>query len=444
MAVKSIGCQMGKLLPSGMTAVVMSLSNADAILSIGGKNHTITMTTKFCDDRNTFGAVNGDGVDNHVCYIGIKVLTGLSPLTKYDWSIVQGSNTDSGFQYTAAATKQSRVAIASSTCLNLTHDNAGGLTGYNFLRSYIDEPANPPVLANCHQDDICYADGAFSGITAGAANSQGKEFTDGEWSPSATPTQTRPAYDWGLYYASWFGILEPFYNIGDEETPRMTAGLDEDFQYCLARMAFVPSAGDHEYGNNLGWKVTAGLALADVPNPYHHTTDGFNGKGLQAWNECMQYLQGTSIDSVASNTKHFMIDFGGGLRYIALDATTNAVYGVSVYGNQQQLDALNQVDGSAYWYNIAAPAGGCRTAGAVNAYPTYNTYVDTISGALPVSYKNEGYVQAEFDRMWRSTEQTPKSLMDSEYGNGAMGMAYLTRGDWHQSLWCRWTASAEI
>lgn len=444
MPVKSISCQMGALTPTGMTAVILSHSSAAATLSINGQNYPIDMTTAFGNDRNADGAGADIAGDTHVCYIGSQIITGLEPLTSYSWTVTQGENSDSGNHRTSTTSKATKIAVALATCFNLT--DSVDANGWAFLRQYIDNAENPPLLAVLHVDDICYADGAFSGIQANAFNSQGKEFTDGLIIPGTSMTYTQ--YDYSLYYAAWFGILDAFYNTSDTEqaNPLLTAGLDEDMQYVRSRTAFMPSAGDHEYNNNLGW----GVPMNDYPNGYHHTgindgtgtavSDGnYDGRGLLTYNAVMQPLSGTSAQNRDTNAKHWYADFGS-FRYIAMDGTTNAVQNVTVYGNDQIDDVLDLFDGSVWWTCVGAPAMGCRASGSANAYPSYAAWLQSeYDISYQVKYKNESFVQSEHDRLWRNTGQTPKAILDNSFGNGTMGMAFMARGDWHNSIWARWS-----
>lgn len=446
MFVKPVSCRMGSLLTNGMTAVIMSLDNTNVTLNIGGQSFTVDMSTKFADDRNVAGAGPDLNGDTHVCYIGTQIITGLNQLTKYKWTATQGVNVDTGYQWTSTNKKASHIAIAPATCLNMSRDL--DITGFAYLKHYIDTPENPPLLAMPHTDDICYADKAFSGVIGAASNSQGKQFTGGVLISGTSNTYTQ--YDYGLFYAAWFGILEPFYNTTDinKESPLLTAGLEEAMQYVLSRLAFIPSAGDHEYNNNLGW----GVSMNDYPNGYHQTgindgtgdavTDGnYDGHGLLVYNQCMEPLQGSTDGFSDTISKHHFTIFGG-LLYFTMDATTRAIKNTRLYDTVQITDALNKIDGSQWFTMFGVPASGCRPGNATNAYPNYETYVNSLPGLAQVKYKNENFVQAEYDLMWRDTGNTPPSLMANDFSNGVMGMAFMVRGDWHQPGWFRWTAPA--
>ena len=431
MPLKNISCQMGALTESGMTAVILAHSNADATLTINGVDYPVAMTTEFGGDRASPDPSGG----SHICYIGTQVITGLSALTEYPWIVTQGADSHVGTQTTSTLSKAAKVAVALTTCFYLTSEL--DVNGFTFLRHYIDTPTNPPLLAILHSDDICYADGGFGTQHTNIINSQNKQSTGGG----------DTEYDYALFYASWFGILDTFYDVADTgfETPLLEEGLTDDMQYVLSRTAFMPSAGDHEYDNNLGW----GVPMNTYPNAYHKTgalsgtglalTDGnYDGVGLATYDDCMKPLQGASaVDTANENTKLWSADFGS-FRYIAMDATTYSVKNVTVYGIPQINDAISKVDGTQWWHCFSMPISGCRAGN--NGYPTYSAWVDALGIPYQTAYKNENFVLAEHNRMWRDTGQTPKALMDNSFSNGVMGMSFIARGDWHQGLWCRWTA----
>lgn len=427
MPVKNISARMGALTPNGCEFVILSMVSDAATLTVDGVDYAITMTTKLGNDR-TGADANGD---THACYFATQTIIGLTAFTNISWSLVQGSNTDSGSFYTAPDVKNSKFSLCTGTCFNSGGNWGDEVSAWDLLRDYIDNNPEFPMLACLFSDDIYYADGAFS-ASANAENAQGKTFQT-----SIALNGDRPEYDYALHYASWFGIMDTFYEAADTEhvTPKLSAAQSTAFQYCMSKMAFMPQWGDHEFSNNIAW--SGGVALNSYPNPYHQTgatadafnDGGYDGKGLNTYNDVMLPLQGTSAQDADTHSNHWYSDFGC-FRYLSFDPITAAVNAVSVYGEPQMDDMLNLADGG-QWFTFVGNSGVAgRDTPAYDAQYTY------------YNYKDENYIESEYKYLWTNDGQSPLSFMDNPNTNGVMGSLVMTRGDWHSGAWYYWKAPA--
>jgi len=414
MPVKPIGITVGALDKTSCNIVVWSLTGTDTILTVNGVDYTVAMQ-KLGNDRPT----PDNAGETWACYYGVQPVTGLNPFTQYNATAVQETKIYSVNFRTLPANNSSKFSLSFTTCFAPNNGGSTGTTAYSFL-SWYRKNTDYPMLAMIHTDDVYYADGWF-GAKAGDNNTQGK-VKYANRSASNTP---QPQYDYGLCYAMWAGILEPFtsvnFPVGAEV---MSTALTPAFQDCVDNMAFMPAWGDHEFQNNLGW--TGGPALTTVPNGYHQTLNGFDGNGLLVWKAIMTPLQGKPINAepyaldIVSN--HWYQDFGC-LRVVVADSVTNAIATTQLYGANQIKDILETVNRGSQWFtNFARPAGAGR-------------------GGTP-GYKDENYIASEYDRLYLSTGLMPPSFMDNPKTNGLIGGFWTTRGDWHGAYWSYWDQPA--
>jgi len=450
---KDLSLRFGALTDDGFTIVVMSRSSDVVTISCDAFADLPVTMGIFGDGRSIPDA----GGESHVSYYGTITITGLDELALYTVTGTQGSFTDVIYPRTKTSRRDAHIAIAPVTCMapSITKSANGPngktdayfeVTSYDFYKTYIDDPSNPPLLAATHFDDIYYADGSF-GIEAATWNNEGKTTDPGDsvWGGS---DDGRAVYSWSLLYAIWFGLFSEFYNLGtdpDKTKPLGTAAMNESVQYCLARMGFMPQVGDHEFYNNCNWKgdpngnYLTGIAQGTdrLPNALHATANGFDGKGWTVYKEIMRPLQGTPLDGIGDETNGngWYCDFGP-MRMISPDGTTfgsrdwdNDVQ-VAVYGNTQINYMLQLGEDEPKQFTVV---GNSATAG--RGFPQAFKDIEGYPG-----YKNENWVIAEYNMLWLTKDNTPRSLMDNPYTNGLLGQTVMFRGDSHYACAMYWSA----
>lgn len=405
---KSLQVVFGKSRKDSAQAVVFSLSNEDVTLTVNGRTYTVSMSV-VGNDRP-----ENDAADvQHLGYIGVQLVS-VDEYTQIKWTAEQGQNSDSGDFHSNGGVHDDGW-IACSSCFN-SDANEGALwyptNAYSFLMAY-KERNTIPMLGLVHQDDIFYPNGGpVSSASDGATSAQGKTIYN---ATADTPYTFRPEYDYALFYFTWANILDDF------DTNEMKgASSNKDWQKLLNSTCFMPQWGDHEFENNY-WSIRT---LA-VPNYFHQTTDGYDGAGLNAYNDIMMHLQGNQIRDEAgandTNANHWYVDFCG-IRLISTDEVTNGEFGVANLGLNQITDILDKVNSPIPFKVICTSMFG-------NPRPE-----ESYSSSRQNYYKDEGIVKAEYDRLWNDDSASPDSIMKSPYSNGMLGNSILIRGDWHGAI----------
>ena len=402
---KNLQVVFGNLGKTSATAVAYSKSATAISLIVNGKSFPITMAAVGAD--RPANDANGEIIAG---YVGAVNVTGLEPYTLQEWSATQSSDTDSG-SFTTNGTRGQNCSIAVTTCFSST-DNYGGLNAWQFLEAYMKQTPEYPMMSIVHLDDIFYADGALSAAQDGDSCAQGKTINSISWAGGA-----KAEYDYACWYLTWANILDGWDNGLD------AAEANPSWEYCLTHTCFMPQWGDHEIANNI-WEVD----LTSVPNPFHETLNGYDGKALNVYNAMMKPLQGTAAQNADTEANHWYADFCG-IRVIAPDPITKSVPTVAMYGANQITDLLNTVDSQQPFKLMANPAMSGRIA-------------DDSLVANTNNYKSENFVRTEWDRVYVESGKTPKSLMDNPQTNGQVGNMVVTRGDWHSGLAYHYSAPA--
>ena len=448
---KIVGARFGALTPTGFTVVVMSRTSGDVTVSGEGipDQSPVTMTI-IGDDRTGLD----DGGEGFIGYYGVLAVSGLQPFTDYTVTVAQGGNTDILYPTTLPSVKAAKFAIAPTTCMAPTTslpfgsgDTYKGVSSYDFYKTYIDNPNNPKLIANPHVDDVYYADGSFGNNKTISSNAEGKR----EDSSVFTYNNDRSKYNYALMYGLWFGIFSEFYADSDtgHEKPWSDAAMQPAVQYCLARMAYMPQIGDHELYDNVNWQ-SDGNAQANgagevgnfagtdlVPNPLHATVGGFDGNGWSVYAELIKPLQGTTLD-VGETDNGWYTDFGC-LRWLCPDPVTKATRDYNdtdtqqtVYGSAQINNMLQLAEDDPNWFTMVGnPAIAGRG---------YQSFADVAGNP---GYKHENFCLSEYNQLYLTAGNTPRSLMDNPYTNGTMGcLVGVVRGDWHVAPVLHWSAPA--
>ena len=399
--------------------------------------------TKVGDDRTTADQ-NGD---LFAFWHGTMQISGLNPDTEYVVRGVQSTRSYQIYPRTLPDNKGSKIAIAPATCFAPRMTREDGVTGFDMLKAYMQNPDNPRVYVIPWLDDIYYAAGGHTNIDAGMVNAEGKIY-DSEATGVFNSKNERLQYGYAINYGIWFGIFSAFYSTADtgKTDPRADAALSPAFQWVMDRVAFMPQWGDWEFWQNINWNNSSlGANTTDqFPNAFHKTDPalggGWDGNAYLTYKQLMMPFQGTAIKdeagSLDTEANHWYADFGA-MRWIALDPITQARRDytndiqTAAFGNNQIDDALNVIDSGDQWFTgVGNPAVAGR------GYPTFST----VSGNP--GYKSEQDVIAEYNRLWLNSGQTPKSIMDNSKSNGRMGSAVMFRGDWHIAPWLYWSAPA--
>lgn len=218
-----------------------TLVDSDVSLSISGGTAV--------DSGRTDRHADGDYIAT-----GYFEITGLSPFTKYTYTISQGNESYTGSFRTAPSDQKTKYSVLMRTCTNDQFRRPGV---WRDMRKVIREYESiAPVVCDFDIDDVAYFDDMYVG---NAEHGTPLVLT----ASTGYPQDTGLVKDYANAYAAWHGH-EPAYGMY----------YNDDFQWILRNVASARSGGDHmfEY-NHCSGQIGNGDyhgcnrgPLADVPN----------------------------------------------------------------------------------------------------------------------------------------------------------------------------------
>lgn len=396
--------------------------------------------------------VNTDGAAT-VAWSGLVTVTGLDPFTRYSWTVTQGSDSDSGsFMTTPEPGSDFILPVAScdSTAYSPVWSREKSQTGIYPLYKRLAEKADPPVPGIFWIDDYGYVDTAAVDDSAGNTG----------LATTATP-QTLDAgneeYNYALGWIAFFGMCG-----GDEVDPNVgTAGLTlwgraKERAWCRKNLNLYFQWGDHEFINDFGWDSDKKTGMnAGDPLPTAMCSSGIgvqDGAGFLVFERLFGLLRPDPDDAIPtysasimrdSVAKHWCAKMGDVLlvapdfltrcqgNYVGTIIPTGTT-ATTVYGNNQIDDMLDMVDAVRAPFTFFGMANGLRypqNNGGTSDYPI-GFMQEWLNGTQHPLYD---YKRTEFDRFISASGNTPKSIMDNPFTNGAYGTTLFFHGDYHRA-----------
>jgi hypothetical protein len=372
---------------------------------------------KYCDDRISVGP-DPAGV-TYVCWVGSSTLTGLAAGTRYFLKLTQGAVVESDTSTCTAPAAGTDFDLFTVSC-DLSYRQIGedstvfrGPGSWAAVRDIAEAYDRPSYCV--FMDDLGYADQAS--LQVFPVDTLINDATVLKQATNKSSTSLL-AYDYGLNYIAWLGMLE------DTTNPQAYWGRDEYRNWCIRNIPMAFSWGDHEFFNNIGIGATAS------------TADTTFAPGGTAWNDLVGLLRpvpaGGDIRSADVTAKHWAWELGD-VKVIAADCVTNLSGGTSstypwsysaFLGSNQITDLLNAA-------NTAEPFKLL-----VLSYAGEHTWQpDPIGAQSPSKYNSQQawpYIQpTEWAKMFHNAAQSPLSLMDNPKTNGASGVCVVVHGDLH-------------
>lgn len=393
------------------------------------------------------GTDAGVGFPDQACWSGLLTVTGLSPFTRYTWTV---SQTVSGTNYTdngsllSAARKTDKFVTGFAGCDNNTtltnqnNNNPFTVPGFwQHYAAYMQDSTNPELAAIPFVDDLGYA--------------SSKNVQDTGWSTTGAtelvatgvPYTTLKEYDYCLAYMACIGMLGPDTlseaDLGITGFLIIAWGRETNRTYCRKNANILPQFGDWEFMNDMGWDAP----VTDYPNP-RFVSAGVDGVGKTAWDAFYGLMQppapAGATDAVAN---HWVCEIGS-LTIATFDAISNSsTTGTIAYnpptaittmlGTAQIVDILTEIQTYNNPFTLLGMSNSVRYLG---AGPDYS---ESSYGAQHPIYN---HCLAEFQRLFTQTGQNPPSLMNHRCTNGVNGTLLLAQADHHWGQVVHWKKAA--
>lgn len=383
-----------------------------------------------------------------IVWTGQCVLTGLTPFTRHAFTVTQGTYTNDGSTFTAGG-KADSFALFFGSCQqnNQVLSGAWRVEGY---WEYVYEYAHTgplPVQGVFWVDDYAYIDSKEVDDQTYPGYPESDTCTG--LVSGGQPQTTLDLNDYAIAWACVFGMVGPaeldvsmFDTWKDTWSPQLSA-RGELFGWCQRNINLYVNEGDHPYANDIGWEFPShSVTVANA----RYNTDGTDGPGKVALDAFLGHLMPPRARDVLDTPRdaaadHWVCELGP-VTLAAFDWVTNADGVVGAYavdalypataittlaGTDQIADVLELVHQYKNPVNLFGMAHSLR-------YPvsTYDGLRHFRSGAQHPLFD---HCIGEFRRLITQTGQTPPSIMDSPYTNGALGFSLMLHGDYHRAHW---------
>lgn len=393
--------------------VVASLADGDVVITGSWGTSTITAANMVAIGSPVVG------------YVGSIEITGLSSLTRYTYSAVQGSKTASGSFMTAPGDRDDFSLFFAGCDCNTIYNNPdnvaypGHVTGiWDVVRDYAQN-GDLPTVGVFFVDDIGYVD-YYRGDDTANTGLAVTNLTSG-------PASAASIKDYAIAYMSNLGMLG---HATTAPTNRYVAwGRDEDRAWCSQNLNVFPQWGDHEFVNDIGILYPTASATPISVDGFSVTPAAIFAAGKAAWDAFMGPLQPAVFNAADSNGWGAAL---GCVNLVAPDRITNAngtwVAGsdtgvpTTFFGTNQITSILSYLESSTKPFNLFGMSNSLRN--------MTNTKTTSSSGG---QHPMDEICNTEYLRMFRTTGLSPKSIMDNASANGLNGVSVLLHSDYHHA-----------
>ena len=400
-----------------------------------GVDFTLTARHVVQSRWNVLGHVDG-------LWTGRLEISGLEPFTRYPFTVTQGARSNDGSTMTAPR-KTDRFMLPFGTCQqNNATINEYRVEGYWAYVYEYAQTGDLPIPGIFWVDDYAYVDGRQV-----ADQSNTGLFTTNR------PDQSLDTDDYLMAWCSVFGMLGPaevslaFPASGSNAYVGLSRGMKRD--WCRRNLNLYSNEGDHTYRNDMGWEVPS-VGAGAYPNE-RWTSAGVDGPGkvamdafvglmmpprchevLDAPNDTNAYGWVCEFGPVTLATFDWVSNANGAIPWsisdpgYASDGLGGLIQVDTVAGLGQIADVLTLVNQYKNPYTLFGMAHHLR-------YPVsaYTDLYHTWSGAQHPIYD---HCLPEFQRLITAEGQTPPSVMDGRYTNGANGTSIFLHGDYHMAF----------
>jgi len=394
-----------------------------------------TPVTVVCNGVNYVSGTDFTLTAYGVAWTGALTVTGLSSNTRYDWSVTQGSESDSG-TLSAAPANDDDFSLFIMSCdnnTNLSNKNdahPSTVTGIHAAVKAHIQASNLNCAGITFIDDFGYVDGlGFTDDFTGASGLVSER--------PAVGTENTVSMTWlsvlGCTGGSGTVLHTELDTVTNNWDLKAHWGREENRAWNRKNNNMIFQWGDHEFDiTDIAYQVdaTGTVTPADLPNTRWTTYQGTEGLGATAYKAFIGKCQPNSISSADAYANHWGLDIGC-LHITTCDAITNGTGDwsandespaqmTSVYGNNQIDDVKSDLTGSNKAFKILGMPSGIKYLGkgatSLNShfaqYPLFNQCV------------------AEFKRLF--TDATD-SLMRHKSTTGVGSNLLVVTGDMHRS-----------
>lgn len=362
-------------------------------------------------------------------YTGGTIITGLSPFTRYSYTVTQGSKSSSGSFMTAPGDADDfSIFFVGCDCNTVFNDPAGGghVTGFwNEIRAYAQNGALP-TAGLFFVDDHGYVDYCKADDTG---------YTGLKIAGGLGPAQNGAATDYAVAYICNLGML------GNGADPYIAWGRDEDRVWCNQNINYLPQWGDHEFINDFGWDSNYNTSPSTLV--YGGTSSATNLQiwtgGKAAWDAFMTPLMPPLLAG-GYGWAYAM----GCVNLIAPDGITNCngmwSHGTNTpqvgvgSGEPTVLFGNTQIDAILGYLNTPANQKPFNLFGMANSIRYLSSTVTVYqSGAQHPIYD---HILPEYQRLFTADPAVANpqpSLMKNNATNGINGVTVLLHGDYHHA-----------
>lgn len=439
---------------TSVPVLIASLSNAVANLNVNGVDYPITWVEVGADvSAFTDWALYPElgPVPTKAGYIAHITVTGLSPLTKYEWTLTQtGSDTNTG----TLMTKPLDTGTDPFSLWFLSCDSAQTVAaatgwangGYETIAEYIKADIFP-LVSIMHLDDYGYLCAAGTYVLNDYVGNVGNAGDPDRSGLTQYDNYAKYAIGSGGEYCAavaWFAYLNlTGYKTTLPPTWNNEATANQDFairsfsgehrQYVFQNCNFCLCPGDWEYQNDLGWDIDSqGISGQQAYDTGRHVQDLFvaplmppnivqnngNDRGVDPLNFDITFgpVQIVSPDGVVNGTGAFE----GAFIDEYTDPVTVAAPSEMVLGPKQIADVLAAFNNTKP-FKILMMMYGMR-------YPVTPIGKETAMGSQhPLS----DHFPHEYEPLFVKTGPPNDSIMANPNTNGTVGKFLCMHGDTH-------------
>lgn len=399
MGQQTIGIRFGKPTANSIAVVGCSLSSGNITVTVNGASTTITLSQ-----------LGTDHTADQAGFVGDATISGLTAYTKYNYTATQGSNSVSGYFWTAPESDDDFILIP-ITCDNNTSNGGVPAGGYSKVKSIAAENPGKGVYFLHIDDHLGYLDSNLvddGGIYA--------------VSDPIGPTNTAKVFDYALGAFAAFGLY------GESGNAYCTWGHNADRIWCMQNIPVLCQWGDHDAGDDdMGWDIDP----AGAGGPPTAADKYTNCKSV--YDAFCQPFAGTDIDGANSKAWEHGL---GCIKIIAPDGITQASgdggtpaqtdMPTTVFGSTQIGNLITACDDEDYQFKIMPMMYGIRylddnghefndgAQHAIGGNPTF-------TGGAPTA------AHADYAELFTDAG----GLMTKASCNGRQGVFMTVHGDWH-------------